>query len=114
MSSASVDNCTIFKLQSRGCVLSFVYADTDVVAYARLCGHCLTLTSHQTITEPETHIPLHPLDIGARSNVVRNTHGSAQPGKNTDPDYRPSVRERTHVAAECLCTFSSTTFAAVA
>ena len=35
MSWTSVDNWTMFKLQSRGCVLSFVCVDTDVVAHVR-------------------------------------------------------------------------------
>ena len=54
------------------------------------------------------------LDLSALSNIVRNTHRTTQFGKNTDPDYRAAMRQRTHAAAEPFCTFSSTIFAAVA
>ena len=37
MGGTSVNNTTMFKLQSREGVLSFAYVDTDVVAYARQC-----------------------------------------------------------------------------
>ena len=59
-------------------------------------------------------MPWRVLDLSALLNIVRNTHGSTQFGKNTDPHYRAAMRERTRVAAECLCIFSSTTFAAAA
>ena len=61
-------------------MLSVVNVDTDVDAHARMLtlSHADILSSHNSA---KTHMPLHPLHLGALSNNVRNTHGTTQPGK---------------------------------